>query len=158
MGILLTMIWVLPLFKAQPLLAPIYNPVDRMVPPSFPLLLVVPGVAIDLVMMKYGTKGGFWRDWLLAAALGTVFLVAFMAVQYPFAGFLISPAAENWFFAGNRWLPYFIKPGDWITRFWGISDGKDLLTIGAVGTALTLGVVKARIALAVGAWMSNVQR
>ena len=35
MGIVLGMIWILPLFEAQPLLAPIYNPVDRMVPPSF---------------------------------------------------------------------------------------------------------------------------
>jgi hypothetical protein len=36
MGIMCAMIWILPMFKAQPMLAPIYNPVDRMVPPVFP--------------------------------------------------------------------------------------------------------------------------
>ena len=32
------MIWILPLFPAQPKLAPIYNPVTHMVPPHFPVL------------------------------------------------------------------------------------------------------------------------
>lgn len=156
MGVMLAMIWILPLFKAQPLLAPIYNPVERMVPPSFPLLLVVPGFVIDLIMGRIGQPRGFWRDWLLAIALGAGFLFAFMAVQYSFAGFLISPAADNWFFAGNRWIPYFIKPGDWQFRFW--DTEKDGLTAAGIGVALALGIFKARIALAVGAWMSKVQR
>jgi hypothetical protein len=158
MGIMLAMIWILPLFKAQPLLAPIYNPVDRMVPPSFPLLLVVPGIAIDLIMARFGRAAGFWRDWMLAAVLGVAFLATFIAVQYPFAGFLISPAADNGFFAGNRWLPYFIKPGDWRFRFWDITEGKDLLTATTISIALALAIFKSRIALAVGAWMSRVQR
>lgn len=158
MAIMLGMILVLPLFKAQPLLAPIYNPVDRMVPPTFPLLLVVPGIAIDLIMARFGKPAGFWKDWLLAGGLGAAFLATFMVVQYPFSGFLISPAADNWFFVGDQWLPYFIKPGEWLHRFWSINERKDLLTAGAVGVALMLGIVKARIALAVGAWMSKVQR
>ena len=47
--ILLFMVWVLPLFAAQPKLAPIYNPVDHMVPPPFPLLLILPAFAIDCI-------------------------------------------------------------------------------------------------------------
>jgi hypothetical protein len=43
------MILVLPLFPAQPKLAPVYHPVDHMVPPAFPLLLIVPAVAIDVI-------------------------------------------------------------------------------------------------------------
>lgn len=158
MAIMLAMIWILPLFKAQPLLAPIYNPVDRMVPPTFPLLLVVPAIAIDLIMAWFGKPAKFWRDWILAAGLGVAFLAAFMAAQYSFSSFLISPGADNWFFAGNRWVPYFVKPGDWRFRFWDITEGKDLLTVGAVAIAAVLAIVKARIALAVGAWMAKVQR
>ena len=44
MGLVLFMCWMLPLFSAEPKLAPIYNPVTRMVPPAFPLLLFVPGL------------------------------------------------------------------------------------------------------------------
>jgi hypothetical protein len=43
------LILVLLLFPAQPKLAPIYHPVDHMVPPSFPLLLIVPAAAIDVI-------------------------------------------------------------------------------------------------------------
>jgi hypothetical protein len=158
MAIMLGMIWILPLFKAQPLLAPIYNPVDRMVPPSFPLLLVVPAIVIDLIMARFGKPASLWRDWGLAVALGVAFLAAFMATQYSFSGFLLTPAADNWFFAGNRWLPYFIRPGEWRFRFWDLDNGKDLLTVAGVATALVLAIVKSRIALALGAWMSKVQR
>jgi hypothetical protein len=156
MMIVLAMVWILPLFRAQPLLAPIYNPVDRMVPPNFPLLLVFPGLAIDLVMRALDTKRGFWRDWVLASAVGIAFLSVLLAVQYSFSGFLISPAADNWFFAGNRWVPYFARPGEWRFRFW--DPEKDALTIAGLGVALALGIFKSRIALAVGAWMSKVQR
>jgi hypothetical protein len=138
------------------MLAPIYNPVDRMVPPSFPLLLVAPGIAIDLIMQRFGKAPGFWRNWLVAGAMGAAFLAAFLAAQYPFAGFLISPAADNWIFAGNHWVPYFARPGDWRTRFW--DTEKDALTVAGLAVALAFAIVKSRIALAVGAWMSKVQR
>src|SRR5881396_118950 len=49
MLIYIAMILVLPLFPAQPKLAPIYHPVDHMVPPAFPLLLIVPAAAIDAI-------------------------------------------------------------------------------------------------------------
>src|SRR4029434_9602330 len=52
MGVMVLMVWILPLFPAHPKLAPIYNPVDRMVPPAFPLLLVLPAIGIDLVMRR----------------------------------------------------------------------------------------------------------
>src|SRR2546422_272202 len=49
MSIYIAMILVLPLFPAHPKLAPIYHPMDHMVPPAFPLLLIVPAVAIDVI-------------------------------------------------------------------------------------------------------------
>lgn len=157
MAIIATMVWVLPLFSAQPMLAPIYHPVDRMVPPNFPLLLVVPALAIDLIVARTsGLPRTFWRESVLSVALGAAFLVAFVVTQYSFSAFLISPAADNWFFAGNRWWPYFIKVDDFRFRFW--NPKGDPLTVTGMFIALLLAVFKSRIALALGNWMSKVQR
>jgi len=59
MGIVMALNWILPLFPAQPLLGPVYNKVDHMVPLPFPLLLVVPGFALDLLQLdRAGTRLG----------------------------------------------------------------------------------------------------
>src|SRR6266849_2982770 len=39
------LIWILPLFPAQPKLGPVFNPVTQFVPPNFPVLLIVSAVA-----------------------------------------------------------------------------------------------------------------
>ena len=155
MMIMLLMIWILPLFHAQPKLAPIYNPVDRMVPPSFPILMVGPALAIDLIF-RFQKKRGFWWDFLTAALLGTVFLGVLLALQWPFSKFMLTPAADNWFFAGNRHWPYFARLRDWRFTFW--RPDTDPFTTAGIGIALALAVVKSRIALALGNWMSKVQR
>src|SRR5439155_12452311 len=49
MLIYMVLILVLPLFPAHPKLAPIYHPVDQMVPRAFPLLLIVAGGALDVI-------------------------------------------------------------------------------------------------------------
>jgi hypothetical protein len=156
MALTLALVWVLPLFRAQPMLAPIYNPVEHMVPPNFPLLLVIPGLAIDGVMVLWGKRHGFWRDTGLAVLLGAAFLVPFLGVQYHFSTLLISPAGDNWFFAGNRWWPYFIRLQEYRFQFW--NQEKDPLTVNGVLIAFALAVVKSRIALAFGGWMSKVHR
>jgi hypothetical protein len=156
MGIVALMVWILPLFRAEPRLAPIYNPVTHMVPPSFPLLLVVPAFFIDLLTHAFRSRPGYWNDWVLAFLLGCAFLGSFLAAQYFFSELLISPAADNWFFAGNHWWPYFIKPTEYRFRFW--NPIKDPLTLGGLSIALALCVVKSRIALAFAKWMARVQR
>jgi hypothetical protein len=151
------MVWVLPLFEAHPKLAPIYNPVDHMVPTNFPLLLVVPAVAIDLLLQRRSrAERTFWSDTGLSVGVGFAFVGAFLAAQYPFSSFMISPAADNWFFGGNRWWPYFIRLDSFRSRFW--NPNGDPLTITGVGIAVVLAIVKSRIGLAVGNWMSKVQR
>ncbi len=151
------MVWILPVFAAHPKLAPIYNPVDHMVPPNFPLLLIVPGIVIDLLMSKWGGEPKtFWQETRLAVVLGAAFLGAFLLAQYLFSIYLISPTAGNRFFAGNHWWPYFIRMSEFRFRFWNLKD--DPLALGGVTIALALAIVKSRIALAVGRWMSKVQR
>src|SRR5262249_2072477 len=113
MAIMLAMIWILQLFPAQPKLAPISVAVTHMVPPSFPLLLVIPALAIDLLLLRLGRR----HDWLASVALGVVFVGLLLAVQWYFGEFLLSPGARNYFFAGDQWA-YMAQVAEWRYRFW----------------------------------------
>ena len=46
---LIAEILILPLFPAQPKLGPVYNPVTHMIPAKFPILILVPALALDLL-------------------------------------------------------------------------------------------------------------
>jgi hypothetical protein len=154
------MIWILPLFPAQPRLAPIFNPVTHMVPPPFPLLLILPALAIDLVLRQAGAAVGRKRV-VLALVLGAVFLAVFVPVQWFFAKFLISPQADNWFFVGNRVWSYGNQLGDWTTRFWRVNPSDsdaNLLTLPAMSLAWALAAATSWLGLLLGGWMRKVQR
>jgi len=150
------MIWLLPLFRAQPMLAPIYNPVNHMVPPPFPFLLVVPALGLDLVLRVFGQRRGFWRDTGLGILLGLVFFGLLIAVQWPFAKFLLSPASRNAFFAGNAMWGYNANLGDWCTRFWNVEG--DPFTWKIALLAILFGALQSRIALWFGNWLGAVKR
>jgi hypothetical protein len=149
MALTLVMLLVLPLFHAQPLLGPIYVQIDRFMPPDFPLLLIVPALAVDLVMQR--TRRG---DWQRAALIAVAFVAALAIVQWPFANFLMTPAARNWFFISDR-MPYSIDP-DFQSRWYVIHPSDDLVRGFAV--AIALGFVSARCGLWWGNWMARVQR
>src|SRR6185503_1591249 len=106
MAIMMLMAWVLPLFPGQPRLGPIHNPVRHFVPLCFPLLLVVPAAGIDVVRNLIGHGRRWWRDWLLAIVVGYAFLILFLVTQWFFSAFLLSPYAQNWFFAADRHWGY----------------------------------------------------
>jgi hypothetical protein len=153
---------VLPLFPAQPMLAPIYNPVTHMVPPPFPLLLLVPAVLIDVVMLLWGRKlasirgaKGLFLDWLLALAVGILFVGVMLPLQWNFSKFLISPASDNWFFAGTRIWPYYSRLGDWTHEFW---DRSKTLDVSGVLAAVIIAVISARLGLWCTRWMLKVRR
>ena len=143
---------ILPLFPGRPLLGPIYVQVDRMMPPDFPLLLFAPALVID-VLMRRATPGA-WRDWGLAAALGAAFVIAFAAVQYPFADFLMSPWARNDFFVSHR-MDYGVPP-EAQQRFYQLNPPDNLIV--GLPIAMAIGFVSARCGLWWGNWMSRVQR
>ncbi len=155
MTIKAAMVWILPLFPAEPKLAPIYNPITHMAPPPFPLLLVVPAFGIDLVMQTVGHKRGFWRDTGLAVLLAAVFFLLLLAVQWPFSNFLLSKAARNAFFAGNAMWGYPDRLGARCTQF---REEDHRLGIKSSVVAILLGAVAARIALWFGNWLSEVKR
>ncbi|HVG21183.1 MAG TPA: hypothetical protein VNI02_19200 [Blastocatellia bacterium] len=154
MGLSLALVWVLPLFPAEPKLGPVRQHVTHLIPLEFPLLLVFPAFAIDLVMRRMGER----RDWLLSLALGLAFFAALLAVQWPFGDFLMSPLSRNRVFATDQ-FGYYVSP-DWHTFrhvFYPWDGGRAALVVGLLA-AIPLGVMSARIALWWGNWMKGVRR
>src|SRR5688572_13434484 len=143
--------WTLQLFPATAKLAPIYNPVTHMVPPPFPLLLVAPAFAIDLLMKR--VTG---RDWLLAALTGVTFVALMLAAHWWWAEFLLTPHARNIVFGADQW-DYYIKPGDWRYQFWTAERGFLDMARG-IGIATLTAIVTSRLGLWIGHGMSRVQR
>ncbi len=160
MGSYLLMIWILPLFPAQPKLAPIFNPITHMVPPPFPLFILLPAFGIDLMMRRfkaYPTAGRpWWYEWLLSLGLALLFVAIFVPVQWCLSAFLISPSAENWFFAGNRLWAYSSSVGEWTHRFWQLD--KDPFNWSTLAWALGIAWLSARFGLWRGDWMRLVKR
>ena len=151
MAISLVMIWVLQLFPATPKLAPVFNPVTHMVAPPFPLLLVVPAAAVDILVQWWGPS----RDWRLALLGGVTFLAVFFVTQWFFAEFLLTPYARNFWFGVDQW-DYSSRLGPWRYRFWRIEG--DPVTPMKLGIAALLAVGSARIGLWWGNWMTTLRR
>jgi hypothetical protein len=149
---------VLPLVPAKPQVPPIYNPLDHLMPPPFPLLLVAPAVMLDLLLRLAPPRGLRDRPWLQAIAGGLVFSLVFFVAQWAFAEFLLSDDADNWFFAGGgRHWPFFLKI-DSASRvaFWNF--GRDRMSPLNMLIYVGLAVVAARVGLWVGSWMQRVRR
>jgi hypothetical protein len=190
----LLMMWVLPLFSAQPKLGPVYQNITHMVPLPFPILLIVPAFALDLILplfrepqewskLSRAVMGGLavvltfpflgldvaldvgfkqrrdaWNKWLLAAFAGITFLAILIAVEWPFATLLMSPAARHWFLAPND-FPYFAPPNSPTVRHvfvsWEISPAEFWRNM---GLAFLFSVVSMRIGITYGNWLSRVKR
>jgi hypothetical protein len=158
MTIVLLTMWITQLFPAQARLAPIYNAVTHMVPTPFPLLLVFPALAIDLLMRRFGTE----RDWTLSAAIGVAFVAVMLAVHWFWADFLLSPAARNFVFGADQW-DYSSTLGPWRYQFWNLdvdATGKfsPRLLAQGLGMAMIIGIVSSRLGLWWGKGMSRIMR
>jgi hypothetical protein len=107
-------VWIMPQFSAEPKLAPVYQHITHMVPLAFPILILAPAFALDLLWQKLNAvqpTPGFGEKWLQATVAGMVYVPALIAAQWPFAVFLMSPASRNWVF-GTLDQPYMVPP-DW---------------------------------------------
>jgi len=151
MFIVLLLLWALQLSPATPRLAPIYHPVTRMVPPPFPLLLIVPALAIDLLMRRFRD-----RDWLLAGGIGVAFVLLMLATHWWWAEFLLTPHARNFLFGADQW-DYSARLGDWRYQFWNLQAGTGAFLRG-IAIALLSAVLTSRLGLWIGLGMARVQR
>lgn len=150
MAIVLVMMWILPLFPATPKLAPIYNPVTHMVPPPFPLLLVIPALAIDIALHRMAS------DWKRSTAIGIAFVLLLLASHWWWAEFLLSPGARNAFFAGGQ-FDYNIRPGAWQYQFWNTNENALAFARG-IASAIVIAILTSRLGLWIGKGMARVQR
>jgi len=108
----LAFLWILPLFPAEPKLGPVYHQITHFIPWEFPLLLIVPAVVMDVIMQRTKT----WRPLVRAVIVGSAFFLAFVAVQWPFADFMMTPAARNWFW-GSGYVDFATPPRSPLARY-----------------------------------------
>lgn len=151
-------VWILPLFPAAPQAAPIYNPLDHLMPPPFPLLLIFPALGLDRVLRHFNWPAGRAQPWLQAVAAGLVFFVLFFMAQWVFAEFLLSDAADNRFFCGGgKHWPFFLKISPSArTVFW--ESPADEMNLANTVIAAGLAMAASRLGLWLGTWMTRVRR
>jgi hypothetical protein len=151
-AIVLIMMWVLQLFPATPKLAPIYNPITHMVPPPFPLLIIIPAIIGDVLMRKYGKR----RDWTLALVLGAMFVLVMLIVNWVWAGFLLSHYARNFVFAADQW-DYGARLGKWRYEFWSVDrNGAGRWSPLRLARGMFFAIVIATASTRFGLWRGNV--
>lgn len=155
-GVLASMVWILPLFPGEPKLAPIYNRVTHLVPPVFPLLLFLPAAAIDGWLWLGRKRRGWAWEIIRVGGSAAAFVAVFLPVQWHFSRFLISPAADNAFFAGGRFFSYAARAGEWRGRFWDLDQ--DPFTLAALPWMLLLALASAALGHLVGTFLSRVRR
>ena len=140
---------VLPLFPAHPMLGPIYVQIDQLMPPDFPLLLVVPAACIDIAMRRV-----HGHDWRLSLVVAVLFVLAFVAAQWPFASALMTHWTRNWAFATGN-MPYYVDAE--AQRRWYTLNAPDNFFVG-IPVAIAVAFASTRCGLWWGSWMARVQR
>ncbi len=146
---------VLPLFPAEPKLGPIYHQVTHFVPSAFPMLLVIPGVAIDLFLQGWGAR---IKTWKAGAVTGLLFMAVLLAVQWPFANFLLSPASRNWLFYTDM-HDYRTTPGNYskLHKFFPWEKSMPEFWTG-LALAFSASMVTAMLGLILSRWLARVRR
>jgi hypothetical protein len=101
---------------------------------------------------RYARK---WPAWLESVVCGAVFFGVLVAVQWPFADFLMTPAAANAFF-GTIYRDYgtSAKSHEALNIFYPSETGFGMRML----IALVVAMVTARIGLGWGNWMRTVKR
>jgi uncharacterized membrane protein len=151
-GVIIGFILVLPLFPAQPKLGPVFQHVTQFIPPQFPILLIVPGLALDLVWARLRLS----NTWAVAAVSAIVFLTVLIAAEWPFATFLQSSAAQNRFF-GTGYMYYGTPPSSYLARhlFWQESAAQFWQ---GMAMAVVFAFLSFALGISRGKWMRDIQR
>ena len=158
-------ILILPLFPAEPKLGPVFQHVTHFVPPSFPLLIIVPAIAMDLLLGRTANLDRFqstgrvttWKPLLASLIAGPLFVLSLVAVQWPFASFLMTKASQNRFFA-TGYYSYDTPP--WssgvLHQFVFTQHGLDLWK--GLSMAMVYAAISTYLGLLLGRWMQKIQR
>jgi len=146
-------IQILPLVHATPKLGPVYYPVTHLVPGKFPVLIIVPAIVLDLLWQRLRN----WKVWELALLSGVVFVAVIITVEWPFANFLMSKAADNRFF-GSIYFDYTARANSYerLREFFEPASGIRLAT--GLAWASACAFFSTWFGLWFGNWMRGVQR
>jgi hypothetical protein len=147
---------ILPLFPAEPKLGPVFQAVTHFIPPKFPILLIVPAILLDLLWSRTDLSGK-WKPWQIALATGPLFVLPLVAVEWPFADFLMTKAAENRFF-GTGYFQYNMPStsADVMRRFVEPESGGALWS--GLALAMLFAFLSAWLGIRMGRWMRGIQR
>jgi hypothetical protein len=152
-GISLAAEWLLPLFPAQPRFGPVYHNISHLIPPGFPLLLIVPALIADVFVQRLKKRS----SWIKALWLGPGLVLSFLAVQWPFANFLLSPASRNWIF-GTTYFAYRDPAGLLYDPYKFVAAQKPTTFLLTIAAALVASIVTTGLGLAWGNWMRRLRR
>jgi hypothetical protein len=152
-GFVLLMSWILPLFPAEPKLGPVYNPIHQFTPPEFPLLLIIPAFALDLMWQRTAA----WGTLKQSVVSGLMFLAVFAAVQWPFADFLMSPAARNWFF-GAKYFGYYTNPKSLYMTYRFLPTEAGAAFRKELAWAVSTAIFTSMLGIVAGNWMRRIRR
>ncbi len=146
--------WILPLFPAHAKLGPVFTPITHMVPLGFPVLLLPGAIALDLVVDRFSGRGDTWK----AAVGGFAFMVATLAVNWPFAYFMMSPYARNWVFTMNE-FGYNVPPSQYHLA-WELQSYEKTRVEFWVGMLIALAatILSTRVGMLWGDWMRRIRR
>lgn len=150
---LIALILLLPLFPAQPKLGPVYQNVTHFIPPQFPVLVIVPALVLDLLWPRIAG----WNKWLLSSVSGLLFLALLLAAEYPFATFMMTPAARNRFF-GASYLWYGMPPYSYSARYLFYDFESTAAFWTGIFIAAVLATMSMRFGISRGDWMQRVKR
>jgi len=121
------------------------------------LLLIVPALVVDWFRTLFSKAAGWRAEIVQAGVLGLGFVASFLPVQWFFASFLLSPAADNWFFAGGgRHWPFFLKIDQARVMFWGATQ--DPVTWRAVSWAAAMAMLSMAAGFRIGKWLRSLCR
>lgn len=151
--ILIAFILILPLFPAEPKLGPVFQQVTHFIPPKFPILLIVPAVLLDLLWRRIGEANKL----VVSLVSAPVFVLGLIAVQWPFASFLMTPASQNRFFATGY--------HDYGTPSWTaevmrhfVNPDHGFALVAGLAMATLYSAISIWLGLQLGDWMRKVQR
>jgi hypothetical protein len=152
--VMAAMVWILPIFHAEPKLGPVFNHITHYQAFHFPLLLIFPALVIDWLNQRLQNQKAIVK----ALALGVAFTLVLFAVQWPFGDFLTTEYARNWFFGTTSW--YFGADPAFQYRYafapYNIEGGTVLAT--GLIIAIVLSILSSWLGLTWGRWMKSVKR
>jgi len=157
----LLILWILPLFEAEPLLGPIYREITHYVAPPFPPLLIIPAIIIDIVRSRFTLSNKI----LKAIIFAIIFTLIFLLTQWYFSEFLLSEYARNWVFGSDRNKPFWVPVGDFNFEYWdydwtpyGHKIPMSPVTVKNMALTLVYSIFSIYLALLFSGWLKRVKK